>query len=37
VIGLAFAAAYSNLVRSLRDYRAQEVDGGLGGRLIVGQ
>ena len=30
VIGLAFADAYSNLVRSLRDYRTQEVDGGLG-------
>jgi hypothetical protein len=39
VIGLAFADAYSNLVRSLRDYRAQDVDGGLGmgGRLKVGQ
>ena len=39
VIGLAFADAYNNLVRSLRDYRAQSVEGGLGkgGRLKVSQ
>jgi curli biogenesis system outer membrane secretion channel CsgG len=39
VISLAFADAYNNLVRSLRNYRAQSVDGGLGkgGRLKVGQ
>lgn len=30
VISLAFADAYNNLVRSLRDYKAQTVRGGLG-------
>jgi curli biogenesis system outer membrane secretion channel CsgG len=39
VISLAFADAYNNLVRSLRDYKAQTVQGGLGkgGRLDVAQ
>lgn len=39
VISLAFADAYNNLVRSLRGYKAQTVQGGLGkgGRLDVGQ
>ncbi len=39
VISLAFADAYSNLVRSLRNYKAQTVQGGLGkgGRLDVAQ
>jgi hypothetical protein len=39
VISPAFADACNNLVRSLRNYRAQSVDGGLGkgGRLKVGQ
>lgn len=38
VISVAFADAYNSLVRSLRQYRAQDVDGGLGtgGRLQVG-
>ncbi len=38
VISLAFSDAYNNRVRSLRDYRAQEVQGGLGkgGTLKVG-
>lgn len=37
VISLAFADAYNNLVRSLRNYRAQDVAGGLGkgGRLRI--
>ena len=39
VISLAFADAYNHLVRSLRDYKPQAVQGGLGkgGRLEVGQ
>ena len=39
VISLAFADAYSHLVRALRSYRAQDVDGGLGrgGKLGIGQ
>ena len=39
VISLAFADAYNNLVRSLRGYKSQVVQGGLGkgGRLEVGQ
>jgi len=39
VISLAFADAYNHLVRALRSYRAQEVDGGLGrgGRLGIGK
>ena len=39
VISLAFADAYNNLVRSLRGYKAQTVQSGLGkgGRLEVGQ
>ena len=38
-IAAAFVNAYNNLVVSLRDYQAQEVDGGLGrgGNLPVGQ
>jgi curli biogenesis system outer membrane secretion channel CsgG len=38
VIALAFADAYNNLVRSLRNYQPQEVQGGLGkgGKLKVG-
>lgn len=38
VIALAFADAYNNMVRALRDYRPQEVRGGLGkgGKLKVG-
>jgi curli biogenesis system outer membrane secretion channel CsgG len=39
VISLAFADAYNHLVRALRSYRAQDVDGGLGrgGRLGIGK
>jgi len=39
VITAAFMDAYNNIVRSLRNYRAQEVKGGLGkgGQLKVGQ
>lgn len=39
VITAAFMDAYNNIVRSLRNYRAQEVRGGLGkgGQLKVGQ
>lgn len=39
VIAMAFADAYNRMVQSLRDYRAQEVDGGLGngGALKAGQ
>jgi curli biogenesis system outer membrane secretion channel CsgG len=39
VIGLAFADAYNNLVRALRDYKAQVVQGGpgKGGSLHVAQ
>jgi len=39
VIGLAFADAYNQMVRALRNYRTQEVEGGLGagGKLKVGQ
>jgi len=38
VLVIAFADAYNNLVRSLRNYEAQEVKGGLGkgGKLKVG-
>lgn len=38
VLALAFADAYNNLVRSLRNYQPQEVQGGLGkgGKLKVG-
>jgi len=38
VIALAFADAYNNMVRSLRNYQPQEVQGGLGkgGKLKVG-
>ena len=38
VLAAAFADAYNNLVRALRNYQAQEVEGGLGkgGRLKVG-
>ena len=38
VLAAAFADAYNNLVRALRNYRAQEVEGGLGkgGKLKVG-
>ena len=38
VLAAAFADAYNNLVRALRNYRAQEVEGGLGkgGKLRVG-
>ena len=38
VLALAFADAYNNMVRSLRNYRPQEVQGGLGkgGKLKVG-
>lgn len=38
VIALAFADAYNNLVRALREYQPQQVEGGLGkgGRLKVG-
>ncbi len=39
VIAAAFMDAYNNMVSSLREYRAQEVKGGLGkgGRLAVGK
>jgi hypothetical protein len=39
VIASAFADAYNNLVRSVKNYKAQEVKGGLGkgGRLGVGK
>lgn len=39
VIAAAFMDAYNQMVRSLREYKAQEVKGGLGkgGRLKVGQ
>ena len=38
VLAAAFADAYNNLVRALRNYEAQEVEGGLGkgGKLKVG-
>ena len=38
VLAAAFADAYNNLVRALRNYEAQEVEGGLGkgGKLRVG-
>ena len=38
VIAAAFMDAYNNIVRSLRNYKAQEVKGGLGkgGQLKVG-
>ncbi len=38
VLALAFADAYNNMVRSLRNYQPQEVQGGLGkgGKLKVG-
>ena len=38
VLAAAFADAYNNMVRALRNYEAQEVEGGLGrgGRLKVG-
>ena len=37
-LAAAFADAYNNLVRALRNYEAQEVEGGLGkgGKLKVG-
>ncbi|MDO9068278.1 MAG: peptidoglycan-binding protein, partial [Deltaproteobacteria bacterium] len=37
-IAAAFMDAYNNIVRSLRNYKAQEVKGGLGkgGQLKVG-
>ena len=37
-VAAAFADAYNNLVRALRNYEAQEVEGGLGkgGKLKVG-
>ena len=37
-LAAAFANAYNNLVRAMRDYRPQEVEGGLGkgGKLRVG-
>ena len=39
IIAMAFADAYNHMVQSLRDYRAQEVDGGLGngGALKAGK
>ena len=39
VIALAFADAYNHMVLSLREYHAQEIDGGLGngGMLKAGQ
>jgi hypothetical protein len=39
VIAMAFADAYNHMVQSLREYHAQEVDGGLGngGALKAGQ
>ena len=39
VIAAAFANSYNNMVRSLRNYKAQTVEGGLGkgGKLVVGE
>jgi len=39
VLASAFADAYNNLVKSVKNYKAQEVKGGLGkgGRLGVGK
>jgi len=39
VIAAAFANSYNNMVKALRNYKAQTVEGGLGkgGKLKVGE